>query len=300
VWLSRLGHTDPFDYRREVWVNTLHRWFDNQLMGIANGILDEPRVDVEVSPGEWVTEDRWPVFDRSETLTFHADGSLTPSPPENGTAEFINDPGQSEAEAVAKGPNPNRLLYLTGSLSQAVRITGESSVKLRILPGGSVGQVGVALVDYGTQVRVRDDGEGNLTLGTQSCWGDSVPYDDACYFDSVEDLVSTSLAVLARGWARLTGDQPNELTVHLAYNDVVIPAGHQLGVAIFGASPEWLVNLDNQATHYSVDLAKSSLVLPLVGEVSFGPDAGDLSQVPEHVSLDTLPTREPPEKRIPY
>jgi X-Pro dipeptidyl-peptidase len=300
VWLSRVGHTDPFDYRRELWVNTLHRWFDNQLMGIANGILDEPRVDVEVSPGEWVTEDHWPVFDRSETLTFHADGSLTPDPPENGTVEFINDPGQSEAEAVAKGPNPNRLLYLTGSLSQAVRITGESRVKLRILPQGSVGQVGVALVDYGTQVRVRDDGEGNITLGTQSCWGESTPYDDACYFDSVEDLVSTSLAVLARGWARLTGNQPNELTVHLAYNDVVIPAGHQLGVAIFGASPEWLVNLDNQATHYSVDLAKSSLVLPLVGEVSFGPNAGDLSQVPQHISLDTLPTREPPENRVPY
>ena len=300
VWLSRLGHTDPFDYRRELWVDTLHRWFDNQLMGIDNGILDEPPVDVEISPDVWVTEDHWPVFDNRETLTFHTDGSLTPDPAESGRDGFINDPGQFEAEAVAKGPNPNRLLYLTGSLTQDVRITGQPTVKLTILPKGSVGQVGVALVDYGTQVRVRDDGEGNVTLGTQSCWGESTPYDDACYFDSVENQVSTSLAVLARGWARLTGNQPNTLTVHLAYNDVLIPAGHQLGVAIFGASPEWLVNLDNQATHYSVDLATSSLVLPLVGSVSFGPNAGDLSQVPEHVSLDTLPTREPPASRIPY
>ena len=300
VWLSRLGHTDPFDYRRELWVDTLHRWFDNQLMGIDNGILDEPPVDVEISPDVWVTEDHWPVFDNRETLTFHTDGSLTPDPAESGRDGFINDPGQFEAEAVAKGPNPNRLLYLTGSLTQDVRITGQPTVKLTILPKGSVGQVGVALVDYGTQVRVRDDGEGNVTLGTQSCWGESTPYDDACYFDSVENQVSTSLAVLARGWARLTGNQPNTLTVHLAYNDVLIPAGHQLGVAIFGASPEWLVNLDNRATHYSVDLATSSLVLPLVGSVSFGPNAGDLSQVPEHVSLDTLPTREPPASRIPY
>ena len=140
-------------------------------MGIANGILDEPRVDVEVSPGEWVTEDHWPVFDRSETLTFHADGSLTPDPPENGTVELINEPGQSEAEAVATGPHPNRLLCLTGSLSQAVRITGESRVNLRILPQGSVGQVGVALVDYGTQVRVRDDGEGNTLSESRAVGG---------------------------------------------------------------------------------------------------------------------------------
>src|SRR5262245_32006951 len=150
VWLSRLGHTDPFDYRREDWVDTLHRWFDNQLMGIDNGILDEPPVDVEVSPGHWVNEERWPVFDNLETLTFHADGSMTPTPPEGGIAGFINDPNQFESEAVAQGPNPNRLLYLTGSLTQAVRITGEPRLKIRVLPRGSVGQVGVALVDYGT------------------------------------------------------------------------------------------------------------------------------------------------------
>src|SRR4051794_9146093 len=47
LWLSRLGHVDPFDYRRAKWVHTLPRWFDNQLMGIKNGILDQPAVDVE-------------------------------------------------------------------------------------------------------------------------------------------------------------------------------------------------------------------------------------------------------------
>jgi X-Pro dipeptidyl-peptidase len=293
AWLSRLGHTDPFDFRREDWVDTLHRWFDNQLLGIDNGILDEPRVDVETSPGTWVTEGTWPVFDDRETLTLHADGSLTPDPPEAGTASFVNAPGQSEAEAVAKGPNPNRLLYLTGSLVDDVRITGEPTVELTITPQGAVGQVGVALVDYGTQVRVKDDGAGNLTLGTQSCWGQSTQFDDACYFDSVENQVSTPLAVVARGWARLTGNQSNALTVHLAFNDVVIPAGHQLGLAVFGSSPSWLTNLDTHATPYSVNLGLSSLSLPVVGSVSFGPNAGDLGQVPAVVPSGTLPTPSP-------
>ena len=43
LWLLRAGHTDPFEQRRAEWVNTLHRWFDNQLQGIANGIDTEPR-----------------------------------------------------------------------------------------------------------------------------------------------------------------------------------------------------------------------------------------------------------------
>ena len=225
IWLSRLGHVDPFDYRRELWVDTLHRWFDNQLMGIDNGILDEPRVDVETSPGHWVTSNTWPVSDNKQKLTFHEDGSLTTDAAEQGTAEFTNDPGQSESEAVAKGDNDHRLLYVSGALEESLRISGGAKVKLAITPDGSVGQVGVALVDYGTQVRVRDDGEGVRNLGTQSCWGKSTSYDDACYFDTAEDTASFPLAVLARGWARLEGDQENMITVHLAYNDVQIQEG---------------------------------------------------------------------------
>ena len=289
VWLSRLGHTDPFDYRRALWVDTLHRWFDSQLMGIDNGILDEPRVDVETSPGTWVTSRSWPVYDKLQELAFHADGSLTTGAAETGTDGFVNNPNQSEAQAVAKGSNNNRLLYLTGSLDQDVRISGSANVDVAITPQGSVGQVGVALVDYGTQVRVRDNGAGNKTLGTQSCYGKKTSYDDGCYFDSVEDTASFPLAVVSRGWARLTGNEENTTRVYLAYNDVVIPAGHQLGLAIFGASPNWTVTIDTKATPYSVDLAKSSLTLPIVGNLSLAGNAGDMRQVPAKVPARTVP-----------
>ncbi len=50
MWLTRLGHVDPFDSDRDRWVDTLHRWFDHELMQVPNGILDEPAVDVEVAP----------------------------------------------------------------------------------------------------------------------------------------------------------------------------------------------------------------------------------------------------------
>jgi len=279
VWLSRLGHVDPFDYRRKLWVDTLHRWFDNQLMGIDNGILDEPRVDAETTPGHWVTSKTWPVSDNKQVMTFHADGSLTTGAAEKGTDGFVNNPSQSEAAAVAKGANPNRLLYLSGSLKKDLRISGGATVQLTITPKASVGQVGVALVDYGTEVRVRDNGDGHRNLGTSSCWGESVSYDDACYIDVAEDTASFPLAVLARGWARLKG-QENKLTVDLAYNDVVVQKGDQLGLAIFGASPNWLVTVDGKATPYTIDLKTSSLTLPIMGKLSTAANAGDMSQVP--------------------
>lgn len=291
IWLSRLGHVDPFDYRRAVWVDTLHRWFDSQLMGIKNGILSEPRVDVETSPGKWVTSNTWPVSDNNQHMTFHADGSLTPGAAESGSDSFVNNPNQSESTAVAKGSNPNRLLYVAGSLKQDLRISGEPTVDLTITShgaSGSSGQVGVALVDYGNQVRVRDNGEGIKNLGTSSCWGKSVSYDDACYIDTAEDTASFPLAVLARGWARLQGGKTNTLTVDLAYNDVTIQKGDQLGLAIFGASPDWLVTVDHGATKYTVDLKKSSLTLPIVGKLALAANAGDLSQVPSTLPAGTV------------
>jgi X-Pro dipeptidyl-peptidase len=111
--------------------------------------------------------------------------------------------------------------------------------------------------------------------------------------------VSTPLAVLARGWARLTGNQPNTLTVDLAYIDVVVPAGDQLGLVIFGASPQWAVTLDTGATPYKVDLAGSSLTLPVVGSESFADNAGDLRQVPSRVPAGAVPDPEPPANRLP-
>src|SRR6185437_14554839 len=115
------------------------------------------------TPGHWVTSDTWPVFDNNQQLTFHHDGSLTTGSAESGKDKFINNPNQSESTAVAKGSNPNRLLYVAGSLKDDLRISGEPTVDLTITSGGDAGtsgQVGIALVDYGTEVRVRDNGEG--------------------------------------------------------------------------------------------------------------------------------------------
>ena len=60
IWLSQDGHVDPFDYRRGVWVRTLHRWFDYWLQGLPNGIMGEPQATVERADGHWTTQSSWP------------------------------------------------------------------------------------------------------------------------------------------------------------------------------------------------------------------------------------------------
>lgn len=60
IWLAQTGHVDPFDFRRGAWVDTLHRWFDHELLGYANGIDREPMADIERAPDRWTTDKVWP------------------------------------------------------------------------------------------------------------------------------------------------------------------------------------------------------------------------------------------------
>ena len=61
LWICREGHVDPFMIRRAEWMNQLHQWFDYWLYGVQNGIMSEPRVDIEDTKDNWSTHADWPV-----------------------------------------------------------------------------------------------------------------------------------------------------------------------------------------------------------------------------------------------
>jgi X-Pro dipeptidyl-peptidase len=289
MWLTRVGHVDPFDSDRADWVETLHRWFDHELLGIDNGIDREPRVRVEEAPGQWAESSNWPHAARSVRVHPQGDGELTLGRPGRTEAAFVNDPSQRESRAVTAGDNPNRLLFTSGTLKHAVRVAGAPEVTLDVTHSASTGQVGVALVDYGDADRVLAQGDGVRTLGTESCWGAATENDDACYLDVVQRRGDTPLQVIARGWARLDGAGRHQVTVDLTANDVVVQEGHQLGLVVVGASREWVVTVDREATPYSVDLRNTTLHLPVAGPLpGFAPGT---SQVPQRGELTkgTLP-----------
>ncbi len=125
----------------------------------------------------------------------------------------------------------------------------------------STGQVNVMLVDYGRSERVLTRGEGVRTLTTESCYGQRTRHDDACYFDVQRRLGAPALQVLARGWARLEGAGRHRVAVRLTANDVLVPAGHRIGLVIVGASPDWVVNVDWSRSRYRVSLRDTHLRL---------------------------------------
>ncbi len=271
MWLTRLGHVDPFDSEREEWVDTLHRWFDHELMDIDNGILDEPAVSVEVGPDRWEHSDTWPISSaRTMALRLHGDGTMMLGKKDRGTASYVNR-SINENTAVALGDNPNRLLFLTGTTKHELRVSGTPTLDLAINHGAEVGQVSVMLVDYGRMDRILTGGDGAVNLSTESCWGPATEHDDACYIDVGKRIGSTELQVLARGWMRLDGAGDHRVQVEMAANDVVVPAGHQLGLVVSGAR-NGVVTVDSSSGTYTVDLAASQLNLPVSGPMSgFGP-----------------------------
>lgn len=272
MWLTRLGHVDPFDSERALWVDTLHRWFDHELMDIDNGIDREPAVSVETGPDRWEQSPTWPISSaRTQTLNLHADGTMMLGKQDGTSVSYINSASLSEANAIRIGDNPNRLQFLTGTTKHELRISGTPTVDLDVTHTVPVGQVSVMLVDYGVMDRIITTGDGAQTLSTESCWGPATATDDACYNEVGKRISSTELQVVARGWARLDGAGNHQVTVELAANDVVVPAGHQLGLVISG-SRNGVLAADTSSSTYTVGLSGSKLNLPVSGAMAgFGP-----------------------------
>lgn len=305
VWLSQYGHVDPFDFRRGAWVDTLHRWFDHWLMGIDNGIMTEPRADIETDPDVWVTAPDWPAPGaQTMSLRPQSDGTLGATAG-SGTGTFT-DTKSTEGPLVSDPTtaNPARLAYVTPPLTQQVRLSGTPKVTLKIASDKPAANLGVLLVDYGTDTRVNylGNGEGVKTLTTQDCNGESTAADDACYFQVATDTVTSDVNVVTRGFIdaqnrdSLTTQQPlptgQQVTVHwnTLPQDYRFKAGHRLGVIVLGTDAD--VQLDEDATGaaVTVDLAGSQIDLPVITGSSapvFG--AKQNWQGPSHVYLPAQP-----------
>jgi X-Pro dipeptidyl-peptidase len=279
VWLSQYGHVDPFDFRRDAWVDTLHRWFDHWLMGIDNGIMSEPRADIETDPDVWVTAPDWPAPNaHAMSLRPHTDGTLDLSPG-TGSGTFT-DSKQAEGPLVSDptAASPFRLAYATPALRQQVRLSGTPNVSLRIKSDRPAANLGVLLVDYGTDTRVNylGNGEGVRTLTTEDCNGESTATDDACYKQVVTDAVTSDVNVVTRGFIdaqnrdSLTEQTPLPAgqSVSVRWNtlpqDYRFKPGHRIGLIVMGTDADVQFDEDATGAAVTVDLAGSQITLPVV------------------------------------
>jgi X-Pro dipeptidyl-peptidase len=297
IWLGQEGHVDPFDFRRPEWVATLHRWFDYWLQDLPNGVMREPMATVERAPDVWVDEPTWPArgaFTLPVSLGA-GDGTtgtlgLVPTRP-GVLRSMVDNPALGEGDAVA---NPNtavagRQVFLSAPLPRDLRVSGTATMSLRVKVDRPNTSLSARLVDYGavTRINYRGPKEGIRDLTTESCYGASTPDDDACYRDTVKDVVTADAAVLTRGWVdaahrdSLTRPTPLEpgrwytVTFDLMAHDVVLPAGRVLGLVLTVSDPQFTVPFGTGAT-VEVDLGRSRLGLP----VSLSPGATALTETP--------------------
>ncbi|MFI6827087.1 Xaa-Pro dipeptidyl-peptidase [Kribbella sp. NPDC050241] len=274
LWLGLEDHVDPFEFRRDAWVDELHKWFDYWLQGLQNGVMKEPMASVETAPDVWRDYKTWPAVNHSIPVPLSSGklGALG-----KGSVTVTDDPDLTEDDIVADPSEviAGRQMFLSAPLPRSIRISGTPTVTLRIKSDSITTPVTARLIEYGdaeryTGVRRTDD---------STCEGSSVDYDDSCYF-TVDKLTEQSdHGIVGRGWidaahsaslsmpTPLTPGQWTTVDVPLRAQDEVIPKGRILGLAVTLSDTEWTTPNDTGAT-IDIDLAGSKLNLPLTtGEV---------------------------------
>ncbi|WP_219825560.1 Xaa-Pro dipeptidyl-peptidase [Nonomuraea typhae] len=276
LWLTQYGHTDPFDFRREQWVSTLHRWFDHELQGIDNGILRQPRVDVQLGPDRWITQPDWPApAARTLTLRPGGDGSLG-TRPSQGRGSYT-DALLPEADLIADpgAARPYRLAYLAPALKQDLRLSGTPQVSLKLSADRPAANVSALLVDYGRDTRV-NPAYGIRRAPGEDCVGEGTPEDSGCFWRWADDTVTTDAHVVGRGTLDaqnrtslsaslpLTPGKSYRVTWSLQPTDHLLKAGHRLGLILAGTDAELAAAETPTGAKVTVDLGGSTISVPVV------------------------------------
>ena len=183
LWLLRTGHTDPFESRRAVWVDTLHRWFDHYLQGVDNGIETEQPVTIEDEKDTWRDYGDWPVPGTASVNLFlrgtdqAAPGMFADSAggAGGGSLSFVGSNSTSETGYMNNptGAQTNRRVFLSAPLTADVRLSGTARLDLKASLSKAQSNLGVLLVDYNATpyAMVTRNGEGIRNTTTRTCWG---------------------------------------------------------------------------------------------------------------------------------
>jgi X-Pro dipeptidyl-peptidase len=268
IWLHQAGHQDPFNVRREVWLDTLHRWFDYWLYKIDNGIMNEPMADVETAPNQWRTAASWPIPESRDVAVPLATETTDTGPRQT----FVDNPGRYAEDLVddETETDPNRLVYLSPPLEKERRLSGTAEVTVRADLTGASPYLTAMLVDYGAAERYI----GTRVLSAQDCIGPGVDGDPGCFLRFEHMTASRPYEIVSRGWldvrnrlspARTTTIEPGRAYTFrwkLQPDDYVFAAGHRIGLVLVSTERDHTLRYPG-GTVVGVRPGESSLSLPL-------------------------------------
>jgi X-Pro dipeptidyl-peptidase len=295
LWLTRVGHEEPFDSRRSEWVATLHRWFDHWLQGVPNGIMGDPMVTVERESGDVYEEYAdWPIPEATEKKLYlraaeSGPGFLSLSQDDGvPTTSFVDSTGQSENTIIS---NPltvtnNKRVFLSEPLAAPFKFSGTPRIHLRASANRVGTSLGAALVDYGPATKVSRTSEGVVTVAGEDCFGLGNALDTGCFRATSKTFTTVSQWRVSRGIhdARnrtdltfptdLVPGEFNDFTWDLMPDDYVFPAGHQIGVVLVMSYGGVTAANTNYGATLTVDLLSSNIELPISGGYQGAVDAG--------------------------
>ena len=242
VYYHQGGHGGPPPLER------MNRWFTRYLHGVENG--------VEADPGAWIVhvgdEEPTPYPDfpnpESQGVTLYPQGggneigALSLAPPSERVVEgVVDDVSLSGAELAGAPASSHRLLYATEELTRDLHLSGVASVTIRVAADAEAANLSVWLVSL-PWTEGGDITDNVITRG----WAD--PQNDVSLWEGTP----------------LVPGEFRELTFDLQPDDQIIPSGQRLGLMIFSSDPEFTL-WPEPGTRLSVDLAGTSVTLPIVG-----------------------------------
>ncbi|MEU0567841.1 Xaa-Pro dipeptidyl-peptidase [Nonomuraea sp. NPDC005983] len=301
IWVGQYQHVDPFDFegRRDLWVDTLHRWFDRWLQGVRNDVMAEPRADVQLGPAQWITQRDWPAPSAARLpLRPAADGTLGLVPAARGASATFTDVALQESDMIADvgTSKPGRVAFTTGALPLDLRLSGTPTAELRVKLDKPTSNLTAMLVDFGDATRVDwRRGQGITTLAEEDCHGESTAADDACYKKVATNVATRPAEIVARGWidvrnrdslsspAPLPPGTYGTVRWQTLPQDYTFRKGHRLALVVAGTDATYSDEEGTGAT-VTVDLARSSVTVPItVGT--------PLTDVPKDATTFRGPTR---------
>jgi X-Pro dipeptidyl-peptidase len=286
LWLSLEGHVDPFDYRRDAYVDTLNRWFDYWLQGVQNGIMDQPRVDIETSADTWTQAADWPLPNTTPTNIYLAgrgagkSGSLLLNSGGDSDSLAFTDNSLSETNAIntPNGSQTNRLSFLTPKLKTDLHLSGQPVIDIQASLSTTQSNLAALLVDYGPASHVgRGGSDGVTNTTTKTCVGDSTAADSACYFTVTKPVQAVTSWRISKGIldssnrdslidgqaTPVVPGQKYEFKFPVLPTEYTIPAGHQLGVILLANYSMGVAGTKGAVV--TVDAKASKVILPVTG-----------------------------------
>jgi len=246
VYLHQGGHggEPPF--------SMMNKWFTRYLFGIQNGVEKDPKAWIVRENDSRQNPTPYAAYPNPEAkpVTFYlapgapAKGKLVMAKVKKPGKETLTDDFNFTGSSLAQSENsPNRLLFVTPVLKEAVHLSGITTIKINASS---------------------DKPAVNLSV-----WVVALPWNG-------EKNAKITDNIITRGWAdlqnhkSLTESEPlvpgkfYEMTFELEPDDQVIPAGKQIAVMIFSSDKEFTLQ-PAPGTKLTVDLKGTMITMPVVG-----------------------------------